>query len=299
MIDLIRAAARVLLVATAGVASAADGWMQWNQQAMAAYQAGDYVAARDPAQQALAIAERDHADGPGAARLATSLNALALVLQATGDHDGARPLLERAVTVAAQTLGEDHPNTVALRANLAALQEAGEQRDRQHHAQAVEARNEQALAHHGRGEFAEAAALYESALPQVQALFGGDSVEVGRVLVSLADTHSERKQYPEAEALYQRAVTIYQGHQGEGPALAAALNDWASLRYAQRQYGKAAPLFHRALETLEGLHGTIHPDLLLVLDNLATLYRTMGREAQAEEYRRRARAIRESGRARP
>ena len=297
MIHLFHVVAGGLLLAVAGVATATDDWAQQDQQATAAYRVGDYVAARDHALQALAIAERDHADGPGAARLASSLNALALVLQASGDDDGARPLLERAVTVAVQALGEDHPNTVALRTNLAALRQAGEQRNRQQHAQAVEALNEQALAHHGRGEFAQAAVLYQSALPKVQAMFGDDSAEAGRVIVSLADTHAERKQYPEAEALYQRAVTLYEGREDQAMALAAALNAWAAVHYAQRQYGEAAPLFHRALEILEAARGETHPDLLLVLDNLTALYLTTGRGVRADEYRRRARAIREAGRA--
>ena len=106
MIHLFHVVAGGLLLAVAGVATATDDWAQQDQQATAAYRVGDYVTARDHALQALAIAERDHADGPGAARLASSLNALALVLQASGDDDGARPLLERAVTVAAQALGD-------------------------------------------------------------------------------------------------------------------------------------------------------------------------------------------------
>ncbi|MEJ0098427.1 MAG: tetratricopeptide repeat-containing protein [Pseudomonadota bacterium] len=275
-------------------AAAPDEWTRLDQQTAAQYQARDYVAAAVSAQQALVLAERDSDAGPGAVRLATSLNALALIEQAQGRLGEAQTLLERALTVAEKALPADHPNLIALRANLASV------RDAQHgQALADEARqaqdfNEQALAHHERGEYEQAASLYEQALPLVEKHFGTDSVEVARVLASLAGTYAARKQYPQAEALYQRALELFDAYQGEVIAQAGVLNELATVEYLQRRYAKAEPLFRQALELLESARGRDHVDLLPALDNLVALYRTTRREAKAEEFRRRAAAIRKA-----
>lgn len=286
-------AALLLLLSSPGLA-APDQWTRLDQQASAQYRQGDTAAAQLSAEQALAIAERDHASGPGAARLATSLNALALIHQAQGHYAEARPLLERALAIAEKALPAGHPNLDALRTNLAAMQEAQDQQAVQAEAQRAQDLNEQALAHHDRSEYIQAAALYQDALPLLEKHFGPDSIEVARVLASLADTHAGRKQYAEAETLYQRTLAIYEGRASEAVARASALNAMAAVYYAQRQYGKAEPLFRRSLETLEAERGPAHVDLLPALDNLTALYLTTRREERAQEFRRRAAAIRKA-----
>lgn len=154
--------------------------------------------------------------------------------------------------------------------------------------------NEEALAHHGRGEYEQAATLYEQALPLVEKHFGADSVETARVLVNLADTCERRKDRARAQALYQRALGIYEGRADEAVAHAGVLNELASLYYLQRQYGKAAPLFKRSLQIMESVRGVEHVDLLPMLDNLTALYLTTHRGERAEEFRRRAATIRKS-----
>jgi len=159
---------------------------------------------------------------------------------------------------------------------------------------AAQACNEQAMALHTRGEYAQAAALYDHLLPAVAAYFGDDSNEVAHVLASLADTMAARQQYARAEDVYVRALAIYEARE-ETLAQAGVLNGLAAALYMRRQYGKAEPLFRRALGLLEAERGDAHADLLPVLENLAALYQTLHRDRQALDYRRRAEALREHG----
>lgn len=283
-----------LLALAANVAAAPDEWTRLDEQAGAQYRAREYAAALTSAQQALVIAERDGISGSAMARLAASLNTLALIHQAQGRLAEAQPLLERALAISLQALPEDHPNITALRANLAALQEARHQQEVAQEARRAQDLNEQALAHHERGEYAEAAMLYEQTLPIVEEHFGAQSIEVARVLSGLADTFEQRKDHVRAEALYRRALAIYETRTDETIARAGVLNALASVYYLQRQYGKAEPLFKQSLGVLQTALGAEHVDLLPVLDNLVALYLTTRRETKGEEFRRRAAVIRKA-----
>ena len=53
--------------------------------------------------------------------MATDLNNLAGLLQATNRLGEAEPLYRRALAIFEKSLGADHPNTVTVRENLAAL----------------------------------------------------------------------------------------------------------------------------------------------------------------------------------
>jgi Flp pilus assembly protein TadD len=56
--------------------------------------------------------------GPEHPHTATSLNNLALLLDAQGDYAAARPLYARALAIREQMLGPEHPNTQVVRRNL-------------------------------------------------------------------------------------------------------------------------------------------------------------------------------------
>ena len=90
---------------------------QYRHYALAAY-----AEARPLHERALAIREKvlgaEHPD------TATSLNNLALLLQAQGDLAGARPLHERALAIREKVLGAEHPDTATSLSNLASLLQA-------------------------------------------------------------------------------------------------------------------------------------------------------------------------------
>jgi Tfp pilus assembly protein PilF len=71
--------------------------------------------------------------------IASTLNALATVLQDSGDYAGARPLYERALAIWEQALGPQHPNTAQSLNNLAGLllHQGDVETARQHHERAL------------------------------------------------------------------------------------------------------------------------------------------------------------------
>jgi tetratricopeptide (TPR) repeat protein len=72
----------------------------------------------------------------------------------------------------------------------------------------------------------------------------------------------------------------------------ASLNNLAGLYQTQGQYGKAEPLYQRAVAIREKALGPEHPDAATSLENYADLLRKMRRPVQAEPLEARAEAIR-------
>lgn len=83
-------------------------------------------------------------------------------------------------------------------------------------------------------------------------------------------------QYSEAEAKYQRALTIRERLLGDHPALANSINNLAFLYHALGNFQKALPLFQRALAIREKVQGGEHPDVAIAVNNLAALYQELG-----------------------
>lgn len=291
---LIRRGALLLLLLSVIATAATDEWTGLDQQASELFRSGDYGAAAAPATQALALAERDVASAQAKARQATSLNLLALIHQARGHHEAAEALFVRAVATAESALPSNHPNLLALRNNLASLRAERQAKSSAEQALQTEAINEQALTHRQRGEYAQAATLYEQVLPRVESLFGTDSIQAARVLSGLADMQLAQQQYEAAEPLYLRALTAFESRADAAAERADVLNSLASIRYRQRRYGDAQAGFDQALAVLEHARGPMHVDLLPVLDNLYALYLATDRKEQAQLIKRRVAAIRKA-----
>jgi CHAT domain-containing protein len=93
---------------------------------------------------------------------------------------------------------------------------------------------------------------------------------------------------PEALSLAEKALAARRDILGENHRLTAlSLNNLAVMHEAQGSYGKAEPLFTRALKMNERLYPRSrypqgHPDLALTLNNLAELHRDQGEHGKAE-----------------
>jgi tetratricopeptide (TPR) repeat protein len=74
----------------------------------------------------------------------------------------------------------------------------------------------------------------------------------------------------------------------EFPEAAQLLNQAASYLFRRGHYGKAEPLYERALEICEKVLGPDHPNVAQTLQNLAGLYASQGRYAEAEPLYQRA-----------
>ena len=174
--------------------------------------------------------------GPEHPDTATSLNNLALLLQAQGDLAGARPLYERALAIREKALGPEHPHTATSLNNLALLLKAQE------------------------GDFAGARPLYERALAIREKALGPEHPHTATSLNNLALLLQAQGDLAGARPLYERALAIREKALGpEHPDTATSLNTLAWLLQAQGDLAGARPLYERALAIYEKALGPEHP----------------------------------------
>jgi tetratricopeptide (TPR) repeat protein len=118
------------------------------------------------------------------------------------------------------------------------------------------------------------------------------SPEAARLLNQAGYYLQERARYAEAEALYQKTLSISEHiYEPDHPELAIRLNNLAQLLQATNRLTQAEPLMRRTLEIDEKAHGPDHPAVARGLNNLALLLKTTNRLREAEPLYRRALTI--------
>ncbi len=238
-----------------------------DRQAKNLHWAGRYEEAIPIAREVLQI--REKADGPEHVKTAVSLNTLAELYRATGDHANAKPLYQRALAIKEKALGLEHPSTATSLNNLAELYSA-------------------------MGDYAKAVEFHLRAFAVREKALGPQHLFTVASLNNLAVTYDYMGDYAKAEPLYQRALEIRKKALGpEHPETATSLNNLAGLYHAMGNYAKAEPLCRQALAIWEKNLGPEHPDTAAGRANLAEIYRTMGDYAKAEPLYQRALEIRE------
>jgi tetratricopeptide (TPR) repeat protein len=214
-----------------------------------------YSASRPLFGRALAI--REKLLGPEHPSTATSLNNLALLLEAQGDLAGARPLYERALAIHEKLLGTEHPSTATSLDNLAGLLEA-------------------------QGDLAGARPLYESALAIREKLLGPEHPSTARSLNNLALLLRRQGDLAGAQPLCERSLAIHEKLFGpEHPATAASLNNLAGLLNNIGRANEAEPLVRRAIAIGEKVLGSSDARTQRFQSNYAQLLLDTGRAAEA------------------
>jgi class 3 adenylate cyclase/tetratricopeptide (TPR) repeat protein len=218
-------------------------------------------------QRALALRERalgrEHPD------LATSLDNLAQLYNATDRPAEAEPLYRRALAVRERALGPEHPRFAE---SLGCL----------------------GLFYFGTGRRAEAEPLIERAIATYERTLRPEHPELAYLLSHWAWLYHKTGRHAEAEPLYQRAIAVAEQALGpEHPRVAAFLRKLAWLYQGAGRPAEAEPLLRRALAIGEMALGPEHRDLATLLDNLAQIYQGAGRPAEAEPLLQRALALRE------
>ena len=259
----------VVSLGVSSVAVAQQGSIQeaeeLNQQILDLYKQGRYEEAIPLANQALAI--REKANGADHPNMATALNNLAALYQATRDFAKAEPLLQRALAFREKVNGADHPNTATALNNLATLYKAT-------------------------GTYTKAEPLYQRALEIFEKVNGPDHLNTAATLSNLVALYQATGAYAKAEPLLQRALAIREKVNGaDHPNTATALNKLAQLYQDTGAYAKAEPLYQRALAIFEKVNGPEHLDTAMALNNLATLHQALGAFAKAEPLLQRALTI--------
>jgi CHAT domain-containing protein/tetratricopeptide (TPR) repeat protein len=239
------------------------------------------------------------------------LNRQVVKLYQNGRYADAIPIAERALEVAAKTIGPNDPRVATALNNLAELYrvqgkysdaeplykrslEITEKALGKNHPHVAYSLNNLALLYQAQGKYSEAEPLYQRSLAIKGKALGKDHPDVATSLNNLAELYRVQGKYSKAEPLYKRSLAIREKALGKDhPNLAQSLNNLAALYQAQGKYSDAEPLYQRSLAIREKALGKAHPDLAQSLNNLASLYHAQGKYSEAEPLYERSLAIRE------
>jgi tetratricopeptide (TPR) repeat protein len=256
---------------------------------------------------ALALGEQSF--GTDHPAMATYLNNLAALLQATNRPVEAEPLMRRALAIDERAFGTDHPNVARRLNNLARLlQDTNRLGDAEplmaravaiferslgpNHPHVATALNNLALLLQATNRLAEAEPLMRRALAIDEQAFGTVHPKVAIRLNNLAALLQATNRLGEAEPLMCRALAIDEHSFGtEHPKVAIRLNNLAQLLKATNRLGEAEPLMARVVAIFERSLGPNHPHVATALNNLALLLQATNRLGEAEPLLCRALAI--------
>lgn len=216
-----------------------------------AYQRGDYA-------QAAAVLQPYFASGadPDAQSLSVTQR-LSQSLRMTGANDQALALVDTLLPRLTKSLGDTHPDTLALRVDRAI-----------------------ALRHLGR--FDEAAQALESVLAARRHVFGDAHPDTVHAINELATVYQEQRRFDAAEPLFREALAVRERLYGEQHHLTRnSMSNLGLLLSLAGRLDEAAPLYERTLRIESELIGEDHPDTLALMHNIAGLYRKQGRHADA------------------
>ncbi len=206
---------------------------------------------------------------------------------------------QRAATLRRETLGEDHPDTLAAMHNLAmAYQDAGEydqaipilevtlakRTDKLggDHADTIESMNDLAVAYWEAGQVDRAISLYEATLLKVKAKLGDDHSDTLTVMDNLAVACAAGGQAERAIVLHEVALSKLRS--GLGDDHLTTLVTLHNLARAYETAGRTADsirVYELALPKLRAKLSDDHPTTLKTMRGLAQAYRSGGQLPRA------------------
>jgi len=185
------------------------------------------------------------------------LGGLSELLRTVGEYEEARPLIEQALAIRETALGPEHADVAAAVFTLANL-------------------------HSTLGEPERARSLYERALAIREKALGPEHTKVGAVLNNLAILHARAGEWEKARSLFERAVRIDEKALGpDHTDVAQGLNNLMVVARNMADYAAARQYAERALAIKEKVLGPDHPEVAMVLHNLANLLDDTGDTEQA------------------
>lgn len=236
--------ARAFALAEAEWSAEAPAWVPLlNNRAVLAKYAAEFELAETLYRRALAIAE-SHA-GFGPTELSMLYHNLGGLAHARGDFAVGEPLARRAVELSRAAFGPDHPQRLADEVAWAGLLD-------------------------GLGRHAESEPIYRRALAAWEAR--GEMLEVAVCCHNLGALCAAQRRWPEADALYRRAVSIKQSRLGAAhPDLGLTLYNLGVLCKQRQQLAEAREHLQQALQIFDAGLDPQHPHLRACRRQLAVL----------------------------
>jgi tetratricopeptide (TPR) repeat protein len=205
---------------------------------------------------------KEELQGPAHPGTAFTLNNLGMLYYTQHRYAEAEPLLRRAFEIREKALGPEHPDTAGTLSNLALIYSVHDQ-------------------------LQEAEGLQRRALDIFEKAFGSKHPDTTITTRLLAEILTDQGRYVEAEDLFQRALGIDNQVRPNHPQTASDLRALARFYQKQQKYRLAEPLLRRALNIREITLGATHPDTIVTLEHLSSLYRSWGRVREANKYQQR------------
>ena len=221
-----------------------------------------------------------------------SLNKESISLLRQGKYDRAIVVARKALEVAEQKVGPNHPWVATNLDRIAfiyrlkgTLHVKGDSYD-------------------ANDQFKQAEAFYKRSLAIREKAFGPNHLEVaeshsslGQVymaqLYGIPGAHRTPGLHPQAELHFERALAIREKALAPNHLdVARSLRDLAFVYYSQAQFARAEPLLTRGLEIELKVLGPNDAEVALTLDHLVAIYRATGREDAAGKAEQLAAAIR-------
>jgi serine/threonine-protein kinase len=214
------------------------------------------------------------------------LSVIGKVYQNLGEHERARPLLERSLALRIRELDDGHPDVGESYNRLGTVLRLGGDYD------AAAEKLRQALAIHRRGDSTqslavatdlhdlasvlteqgkldEAGPMFEEALAIRRRRLGGEHVDVSESLSGLGWWTSERGDYPASERHYREALEMRRRLLPEvHPEIAFAMHNLATSLERLGRYDEAERLHRDALGVRRRVFGLEHPSVATGLNNL-------------------------------
>ena len=235
----------------------ADEWEDLNSQVIEAYQSKQYFKAMTLAEQSLGVAR--NVFGQVSPKTLTSMNNLAAVYNAQGEHKKVTALFVEIVALNQEMLGDKHLTTLVSEKNLAAMYQS-------------------------QGVYDKAERLYKKVFDVRKELLGERHPDLLASMNDLAFLYHLQGRYSKAETLYVRALSLRKQVLGDKhPDTLTSVNNLAALFKALGRYEKAEPLFVENLAVSQEILGEGHPLTLSGMGNLAALYKLQGRHKKAEQ----------------
>ncbi|MEE8468526.1 MAG: serine/threonine-protein kinase, partial [Planctomycetota bacterium] len=227
-------------------------------------------------------------------------HALGVLLREQAQYEQAQEHLSAVREAYLREQGEDHPDTVRVTLDLAAIWvETGEYARADTTLEAllegatgsalldVLAKQSELRMEQGRAD--EAVEILEDVVRRTVAAVGTDHVDTAAAWNNLAVEYHEHGRFREAGELYERALDVQRRKLGAGsPDTLSTVRNLGFLYKATGEYEDAERLYLEALEAQEAALDPDHPDVLSTVNNLGRLYQATADQQRAEQMLRRA-----------
>jgi tetratricopeptide (TPR) repeat protein len=226
---------------------------------------GDFVRAEVSLKEGLGIVAAEF--GEASEQVADARNNLAVLYKACGRFDEGLSLYQQALDSVVKLNGEDCLASSVIHHNIGGIL-------------------------HAKGDFTAAEPPARKAWEISRRLLGEDDPRTLFDAVAYAAILDGLQRYDECEAIYRRALLIFEKTFGpEHYEVAANLHNLAAILCARGDLDEAEKLYLRALAIKERLLGADSPDAALTLNNLGALLSRTGRPEEAAGLLQRALAV--------